>query len=225
MLCHKFPHQTIIFAAMKNVIICVLLIGLVSCGLDTRNHYFNLEDFTEGKVYCFTAEEDSSYRVYLEMHSDLNKNQLTTLTYQNSGELRSKFVEVYTDAGTELVEFMLFNDNTSYEYEVVDNEVIRWSVTDEPFSYTVISPDGTEMKNTRNYFARAHMDIMGKKYEVLGFKDVYTFNASALSITFTQKNYYAEGLGLVGMEIEEGDQVYHLKLEEILSIEAWEKRF
>ncbi|CAG5082117.1 hypothetical protein [Parvicella tangerina] len=208
---------------MKILLIILLPLLLISCGLDTREHYFELEDFSEGKVYYFSCEEDSLYDVYLKIKSEPEKQLLSTTTYGFAGTPTAEFVEKYKEEGSELVAFSLLNGEAVESFKVIENDVFKWAVTDEPFSYSVTSADGMQMTNTRNYFTRAHMDIMGEKYEVLGFKDVISYTTS--SISFTERKYYAEGMGLVGIELEEGDQVYHLRLSDILSMKEWKDRF
>lgn len=214
---------------MKNLLlILVTTIVLASCGLDTREFYFKLEDFEERKVYKLTCKEDSTRTIYAEMFSDPSTQLLTTINYDYQLNKTIEFVEKYNDEGAELITYRRFYEVNGEifenEFEVLETDVMLWSVKDKPFSYRVKSSPASgyegEINNARTYIARAHIDAMGEKYEVLNFKDVISFSDSPE--VFVSNRYYARDLGIVAIDYEEFGTHYVLILEDILSGEEWD---
>ena len=212
---------------MKNLLI-YLGLGLVfaSCGLETKEYYFDLNDFKEGKVYVLACEESPEYTQYWEMKSD--GDQLSTIVYESGMKKTSEMVEKYGDTGAELVSLKFydpyFSEGVEEDCEVFQKEVMNWSVKDAAFHYSVrfsgvLGVEG-EMQRARTYLTRAHIDVLGEKYEVLSFRDVVTYSESPE--VFTSMKYYAKGLGIVAMDFEDNGEQKVLLLKEILTMEDWE---
>lgn len=215
---------------MKNVLFFIMISGLLmSCGLQTREYYFNLEDFKEAKVYKLVCEENPDYNTYLELKSDPGAQTLTTITYGSDKVIKSKQIEQFTGEGTELVSFTGYyrveGEEIIDENTVLENQVMLWSVSNAPFSYKIQSQnpmmDGGTAERQRSYVNNGHVDIMGEKYKVLIFKDEYHYNYD--SAIYVNHMYYAEGLGLVMVDFERGGVLYTLRLEEVLTLKEWEQ--
>lgn len=215
---------------MKNIILFIVALSFASCGLNTRSHYFDLEDFTNGKVYVFECEEDQNFNMFLEMTSNLNDQTLTTTTYGANKIKSSVMVEKFTGQGSEMVSLYYVSqingeEKVEVEGKVLQKDVMLWSVTNKPFEYSVkmerSGEIGETLTSTRSYVNRAHIDVMGEKYEVYMFKDVITYDA--YPDVYLYNEYYAEGLGLVAMDFIEGDETKVLKLVDILTLEEWKE--
>lgn len=215
---------------MKNAIFFIMISSwLMSCGLQTEDYYFNLEDFKEAKVYKLVCAENPGYTTYLELQSDPETQTLTTITYGSDRLIKSRQVEKFTNDGAELVSFTGYyiaeGKEITDENTILENQVMLWSVSNAPFSYKIQSQnpmmDGGTAERQRSYVNNGHVDVMGEKYKVLIFKDAYHYNHD--SAIYINHMYYAEGLGLVMVDFEREGVLFTLKLEEILSLEEWKQ--
>lgn len=209
---------------MKNYFLVILIaFVLASCGFKTDAYYFELSQFEETKVYHFKCAEDSTYDLYWEIKSDLKENTLATVVYDYEFQKSSKMIEKFTDEGSKLISFIVYSNHFEEEsadvYEIKEDDLIRWSTTNEPMIIRMVSKGSLdfsgEMKRERTFIDRAHIDVLGDKHEVIGFRDEFTFNKT--SISFVNNMFFAKGLGLVAIETEEEGSAYVRTLQKILT--------
>lgn len=202
---------------------------MISCGIDTREFYFDLEDFKERKVYKLTCEQDDNFTLYWEISSDPSAKTLTTIEYDNQLNMTSEMVEKFGDSGAELVSFTgyFWDDNEMLvnTCKVMESDVMLWNVTDDKFSYVVQSEhpylNAEVMERKRSFITQAVIQVYGEDHNVLIFKDEFSYSGNPKP--FVNRKYYAKGKGIVMMDFEIEGVLFTLQLEEVISGEEWDE--
>ena len=85
----------------KTVIIILPLLIFESD--NSKSYYFQLDDFTESKVYKYECKSDSSNTEYWKLTSDLNENTLSTQAYNSDLRKYEFFKEKFTTDGSKVL--------------------------------------------------------------------------------------------------------------------------
>ncbi len=193
-----------------------------------KAYYFQLDEFEDTKVYHFQAEGNRDGEQYIELTSYPDDQALYTKAFDKDLNELSFIKEAFTEEGSVLVTFAFMNyqtDPPSYNYyNVKDNTVYQWDETG-PYHYEVTANETAfayqNIKKNRVFEKEVDLEVMGKTYSTLKFRDTYTFDEL---IKVDQCSYYAEGLGCVKIEIMDNVEVIQeLVLTEILSGGEWAK--
>jgi|TARA_B100000809_G_C14905878_1_gene447952 hypothetical protein len=219
---------------LVQILTFTLLLILSGCSSTIKEYYFNIDDFTNGKVYKYECKNDPGKTQYWKLTSNLKEGTLITEAFDNEFNQYEFFKEKITNSGSELLEFTsIIRDDNGNVFEAIQKpieiDVFKWE-TATPYKYFVetIDPDFGKVtfEKERSYIGKEDINVLGKSYKVIKLKGKYRTEviASDQTYEYTQVSYYAEELGLVKMikEMPNGENET-LELTEILSNDTWNK--
>ena len=210
---------------MKNINILILLclvFFLASCGSHkTKEYYFQIDNFEQGKVYVYESEK-SGRKDYWLMESQPEKGILITKAHNSDFFLYNEFIEQYDDNGSRLIEYIDYWEEDGVEmggiqYDVVQNGVMDWSLSG-PINF-VLTNEGEKIEKSREYKYETTIDVLGKELEAMVFEDIY--KSSNSDQEYSSIRYYAKGIGLVRLEYGEESNMGPMNLVEIIDKETW----
>ncbi len=203
----------------KHITFLLILTVTFSCikRLDTAKFYFQLNDFSNTKVYKFQSIDEPSKFEYLKITSDTLNKKLLTERFNEKVFKIDEFLERKTKTGFTLISYYK-QEITEHgflnkmEFYPKKNEVFNWyHETKAVYSGEFIDNGNIwELIRTREFIEyKKKLNIQSKKYSVLVFKDSYEFNSldnQAIPHTnyhnFIQTSYFAFDYGLVKYERE-----------------------
>lgn len=201
--------------------------------IDSANlYYYDLKDFKKSKIYYYQCPQDPKRSHYWKVTSNPKNKTLITEAYDYSFVLVDKFEEKYDSLGSKLIDYKMFESDSTINTVIEKDLVYLWESLNE-YSYQVKynSTYGIiQFSKTRKYQRMDSLLVLGNMNEVLVFRDEYKFyNTSNNELfNYTQFSYYSKKIGFVKYErstpINETDLEFeNLELEAILSKREWKK--
>ena len=213
---------------MRLVLLFAITLLFISCSKQEsiKDYYFDLEDYSEAKVYVFQDDKGQAETYYWKVYSDLEDNLLITEAYSQDFEIVEYFVERYNEDGSELVDYKTFMNGEAVDAEVIHKDVFQWIPNGEfRYGMNFFDESGkTKFVKTRSYLGKEMTEYKGQKVEAVKFRGDYRFENDQYEepLEYWQYTYYTKDKAIIKYErfFDDGT-TYIQEVSRILTAAEW----